>query len=587
MSDKRLTEQRLTGPGAHQINYGYDKRGSLVSRTTSVDGKNYVWEAEYTATGQIARETYHSTPCATTTNWTPYVTYDTADRIKSFGSYMTSVTYDIWNNRETAIFQNNVQLDTDYDAQRGWVTRNKYINGTGRGNIVVATYTMSTSGRVMRVNHTFGHGDLDFTYDFRGRLLSATYFGTNISIGPQADQTFQYDGAGRMRFNSLVGTYNYPTATSVGGNGNSPHSHAPNSVSMAGGGQDTFTFDENGNMTQVLSGKVMAYDGENRPLSVVFNSKTTSCVASVNGTRLKKIENAGSGSPEVTAYINGTEIRNYVQGTSEVMVNHLTDKVRLTREGSTTKEHFLHHDQLGSVIGISKFDGMHAQRRSYHSFGDISKEVTNDPDLEEETIGFICECYDEDAELQYLNAWYYDPKLALFVQSDWFQVTETGVGTNRFSYAFNDPVNPLDPSGNSLCGCGLDVAIAGAVALGIAAAEVASDLANDGQINGNGLLSGSTAAAIDFAAEAISSISRTEETPFGVEIHGGRLGIDLPNREDFAGAREQEIRDYIDVSLESERRREKHLKENVHGLTPKQQKPYRTKLANKKSQKKG
>ena len=43
--------------------------------------------------------------------------------------------------------------------------------------------------------------------------------------------------------------------------------------------------------------------------------------------------------------------------------------------------------------------------------------------------------------LQYLNARYYDPELSLFLQPDWFEVTKAGVGTNRFSYSFNDPVN--------------------------------------------------------------------------------------------------------------------------------------------------
>ena len=50
--------------------------------------------------------------------------------------------------------------------------------------------------------------------------------------------------------------------------------------------------------------------------------------------------------------------------------------------------------------------------------------------------------------LQYLNARYYDPELSLFLQPDWFEVTKAGVGTNRFSYSFNDPVNKFDPGGN-------------------------------------------------------------------------------------------------------------------------------------------
>jgi len=37
---------------------------------------------------------------------------------------------------------------------------------------------------------------------------------------------------------------------------------------------------------------------------------------------------------------------------------------------------------------------------------------------------------------------------AMFIQPDWFEVTEPGVGTNRYSYSFNDPVNQLDPNGN-------------------------------------------------------------------------------------------------------------------------------------------
>lgn len=50
--------------------------------------------------------------------------------------------------------------------------------------------------------------------------------------------------------------------------------------------------------------------------------------------------------------------------------------------------------------------------------------------------------------MQYLNARYYDPELSLFLQPDWFEVTKAGVGTNRFSYSFNDPVNKFDPGGN-------------------------------------------------------------------------------------------------------------------------------------------
>ncbi|MCP3969204.1 MAG: hypothetical protein GY717_02555 [Rhodobacteraceae bacterium] len=56
---------------------------------------------------------------------------------------------------------------------------------------------------------------------------------------------------------------------------------------------------------------------------------------------------------------------------------------------------------------------------------------------------------DRAAELIYLNARYYDPALGLFTSPDWLDPTTPGVGTNRYAYAGNDPVNRRDPGGNS------------------------------------------------------------------------------------------------------------------------------------------
>jgi RHS repeat-associated protein len=86
--------------------------------------------------------------------------------------------------------------------------------------------------------------------------------------------------------------------------------------------------------------------------------------------------------------------------------------------------------------------------RTYCPFGEIGYQLgTASPP---ETIGFIGERYDSDAGLQYLNARYYDPALGIFIQPDWFEVTQAGVGTNRYAYSLNDPVNARDPGGNEI-----------------------------------------------------------------------------------------------------------------------------------------
>ncbi len=41
---------------------------------------------------------------------------------------------------------------------------------------------------------------------------------------------------------------------------------------------------------------------------------------------------------------------------------------------------------------------------------------------------------------------------AVFIQPDWLDPTQPGVGTNRYSYSFNDPINNMDPNGNACTG---------------------------------------------------------------------------------------------------------------------------------------
>lgn len=66
---------------------------------------------------------------------------------------------------------------------------------------------------------------------------------------------------------------------------------------------------------------------------------------------------------------------------------------------------------------------------------------------------------------------------AMFIQPDWFDPTQPGVGTNRYAYSFNDPVNNHDPGGNACLPCAIPAIealkwggalIIGAIGLGVA-----------------------------------------------------------------------------------------------------------------------
>jgi RHS repeat-associated protein len=136
--------------------------------------------------------------------------------------------------------------------------------------------------------------------------------------------------------------------------------------------------------------------------------------------------------------------------------------------------------------------------------------------------GFIGERFDPDAGLQYLNARYYDPELGLFIQPDWFEVTQPGVGTNRYSYSFNDPVNLSDRSGNcvwDLCiGEGYATVALVTAIVAVLAVDHAVDISDNGAVDGSSLLGNPTGMVVVGGVQLIEGMA-TE--PAGVGHNGG------------------------------------------------------------------
>ncbi|WP_225026895.1 RHS repeat-associated core domain-containing protein [Xinfangfangia pollutisoli] len=215
-----------------------------------------------------------------------------------------------------------------------------------------------------------------------------------------------------------------------------------------------FTYDANGNMLTGLGGKVITYDGENRPLSVTFAGKKTCYVYGADGKRLKKIDNLATtqdcatipASAPATVYFGVVEIRDWKLATEHV-ITYPHPNVKLVNGRTPAEATYLHRDHLGSVRAITTPAAEVIEKAVYMPFG-AQSEWLSPGQTAPETKGWIGERYDADAGLQYLNARYYDPVLGMFVQPDWFEVTMPGVGTNRYAYSHNDPVNKMDPGGN-------------------------------------------------------------------------------------------------------------------------------------------
>lgn len=127
------------------------------------------------------------------------------------------------------------------------------------------------------------------------------------------------------------------------------------------------------------------------------------------------------------------------------------------------------------------------------------------------------------------------PSHAMFIQADWLDPTESGVGTNRYSYSYNDPVNNHDPGGNACVPCvavpafeGLKWAgagIIGAIGLGVAT----QNMGQSGVSVGDGMISTSVPGLGEVLGpgEDISNPGAAEpnigrEKPYGEVIEGIR-----------------------------------------------------------------
>ncbi len=424
--------------GLHKISYTYLPGGQVRTEThviaDTATPRSFVITRSYLE-GVLKNQVLPYKPGDDDATDAGTFSYDAAGRLKSLSrgttSFISSISYNRWGQPTETVYGSGARDVVDYDADRGWPTRYRSFAPAAASPFAQVSYARTPAGRVDRQDTEDPKSDLDYTYDYAGRLVQAT----NRNNIAGYTQSFEYDRVGRMVANSRLGAYTY---------GSSFPRHAPKSLTLANGTTQTFTYDANGNMTRGLDGKVMTYDGENRPLSVTHAGTVTSYVYGADGTRLKRIETTANGTSIVTAYFGPIEIRQYGQGAAEQFLTYPHPNVRL---GNGQPSH-LHTDQLGSVRAGSGSDGARNYRKVYRPFGE-EEEWRDDLTAPVEDKGFVGERYDAGAGLQYLNARYYDPKLALFIQPDWFEVEKLGVGTNRFAYSFNDPVNKRDPGGNT------------------------------------------------------------------------------------------------------------------------------------------
>ena len=420
----------------HTIRYDYENNGQVAREEHVIDGdRTYAIDRTYYANGLPRDMALPNTPNGTSTAWVGEFSYDSALRLTGFGPYVTGATYDVWDNLTQMTFGNGVTEHRTHNANRGWLEQTR-VADSNLNDLQRTSWRRAPSGRISRQISTRDKGNFNYRYDYAGRLLHADNFQfvemtpsgpvySNSSELQPTDRLFTYNAAGSIVSKSDIGTYTYGAPWAA-------RPHAPTDVNGT-----ALTYDANGNMLQGYDGKVMTYDAENRPLTVTKDGVVTTYVYGADGGRLMQTVGAGT-----TVTFAEVEIRGFKSG-AETILTQPHAIVRLENGGAPS---YLHTDHLASIHLITSAAGLVEDQRTYAPFGKMQS--WSAPGSTSEQKGWIGERYDNAAELQFLNARYYDPEIGLFLQPDWWEVTEPGVGTNRYAYSDNDPVNKMDPGGN-------------------------------------------------------------------------------------------------------------------------------------------
>ncbi|HEY5914357.1 MAG TPA: LamG-like jellyroll fold domain-containing protein [Verrucomicrobiae bacterium] len=230
-------------------------------------------------------------------------------------------------------------------------------------------------------------------------------------------------------------------------------------------------FDVNGNtITPDLNGDGLVdateatysytYDEENRLITASGGGKTITIVYDGDGNRIRKTVLDGTtrvceylvddqnptGYPQVLAELDGST---HV-GTRMYFYGHTVLSQQRYVGGSWTGD-FYGLDGHNNVRLLFNTAGAVTDTCSYDAFGILVEQTPENRASRTPNTRLYCsEEYDEDLGLYYLRARYYSPQIGRFWTMDTFERNqEDALSLHKYLYAHADPVNRIDPSGNT------------------------------------------------------------------------------------------------------------------------------------------
>ena len=399
---------------------------------TEVQATRYTTTSTYDGLGRVTSLTYPDTSTSP-----PPVTYTyTGPQLASVQAGTTTYArysgFNALGQPSTLTLGNGTATTYTYDAQNYRLATLRTVQGSTV--LQDLGYTFDAGGNVTGLTDT-RHGNQTYTYDDLDRLTGAT--------GGYGTVSYSYNQIGNMLSNSKVGTYRY--------NASGTTSTRPHAVTRAGTGADatTYSYDANGNVL-VGGGRIITWDEENRPASMIKDGVTTRFVYNGDGGRVKKtvsrtqlddLTGESTLQASTTVYVGQLLVCEGTACAKQIYAG--SQRIALVQGSGSTS--YFHGDHLGSTSVLTDGNGTAEEHNSYLPYGDIHTH-TGTTDVAYKYTG---QERDASTGVYFYNARYYDPVLGRFLSPDTYVQNPGDPQTlNRYAYARNNPVRYTDPSGH-------------------------------------------------------------------------------------------------------------------------------------------
>ncbi|MUT65695.1 hypothetical protein GOM71_07095 [Paenibacillus sp. NEAU-GSW1] len=266
-----------------------------------------------------------------------------------------------------------------------------------------------------------------YVYNDQNRLIETDQL---FSEGRQEKTTYQYDNNGNMTGKNreiIKQVYDEETDPSFG---------------MFIYGQES----ENPNVQTLLEGiGTYEYDVWNQLSKSTAGSVTSSYRYNAEGYRTyKKV-----GESEAHYLYEADKVVLETNNSEKETAFNLYGINLVSRIMGSEKYYYLYNGHA-DVTALVDVTGIVKVAYEYDAFGNVTLESGADINNPIRYAGYQ---YDEESKLYYLNARYYDPKLARFITEDTYKgEIEDPLSLNLYTYVYNNPIIYIDPSGNVAIG---------------------------------------------------------------------------------------------------------------------------------------